>query len=368
MRHHISFKGVDKKSKGEIKDIISKYKDQLVHILGSLKDSDVSLRGVLEKHGTRELYRFLLHLHLPRRKVLSVHEEGDNVRQVIKEAFAELERQVTRVKSRIKNEHLWKRKARRKALRYQNKGAVVEEQAPACEPTTPWDWFDQVREWLPALYDFSRREIIYLQNSDDLLPTDIQPDELVDEVLVEAYKNQDAKPEQLDLRAWLFQLAIQVLDREVEKSRNRRLAISLEEEVPDDEIDEHIYEFYQPDEVLKIEDLIGVVDHVPEEEVDTLMRMQHLAQPALAQLPHTWRRAALLHHLAELPIPDIAQILALEEQKVHDLLGLALNFVSERIRQGQVEGDVDLHLVLTTCIRCTSPASLVAEMDDKFNQ
>ena len=368
MRHHISYKGLDKKSRMEIDTLVSQYKDHLARILELWDTRDVSMRGLVEKHTSRKLYRFILHLHLPRRKVLSVHEEGDNIQNVIKEAFTELGRKVDRIKSRVRNEHLWKRKARRKLLRSQKQARIIEEKTPGKEPATPKLWFGQIQKWLPHLYDFSRREIIYLQNSNDLSPEDIQPDELVDEVLVTAFENLDKKPEQLDLKAWLFQTAIHILDQEVEKSRTRRLTISLEEVVPDKNIDENIYDFYQPDEVLTIEELIGIEEHVPQDEAEQLLKMQLLAQPALAQLPHIWRRAALLHHQAGLSIPEVAMILALEEQKVMDLMNSARDFLSERIRQGDVEMETDLRLILKTCIRFTSPASLVDELKEKFSK
>ncbi len=365
MRIHTSYQGVDKTQKKSIRHLVRELADKLEGKLGTLAQHDVSLKGTLQKHGQKkDLYRFGANLHLLH-KIVSADEEGSEPAALVRKVFDELERQALRYKSRIKNEHEWKRKARRKPL-----SVLVEaaEQAPAPAQgvtSDPAEWFEQLRPHLDDLYDFARREITYLQAIDDLRPDDIQPDELVDAVLVASWEQRGSKPDDLDLRAWLHQLAIDLLDREVEESQKRRLAISTEEVIEDEDIDTNLYEFYQPDEVLKVEDLIGVPEQLPEIEAKQVLLEQQQAQPAMAQLPRTWRRAALLHHTAGFPVPTVASILRREVAAIEELLSIVARFLAERTDSAALPGGARIERVMTvSSFAC--PPELQQEQQQKF--
>jgi ribosome-associated translation inhibitor RaiA/DNA-directed RNA polymerase specialized sigma24 family protein len=367
MRIHISFQGVDKALKKSIRGLVRELAERLEGKLGTLAQHDVSLKGTLQKHGQKkDLYRFGATLHLLHR-IIPADEEGSEPAALVRKVFDELERQAMRYKSRIRNEHEWKRKTRRKPL--------VDIAAPAGDTAAaagdeaaindPAEWFRQIRPHLDDLYDFARREITYLQAVDDLRPDDIRPDELVDAVLVTSWERRHDQPADLDLRAWLHQLAIDLLDQEVEASQQRRLAISTEEVIEDEDIDTDLYEFYQPDEVLKVEDLIGVPEQLPEIEAKQALLEQRQAQPALAQLPRSWRRAALLHHGAGFPVPVVAEILRSEVAAIEELLSIVARFLAERTDTLALPGGAQIERVLK--LRAFScPPELQQEQQQKF--
>jgi len=367
MRIHISYQGVDKALKKSIRQLVRELADKLEGKLGTLAGHDASLKGTLQKHNhKKDLYRFGANLHLLHR-IISADEEGSEPAVLVRKVFDELERQAMRYKSRLRNEHEWKRKARRKPLA--DIAAAAGESASAQGGETmisdPADWFRQIQPCLDDLYDFARREITYLQATDDLRPDDIQPDELVDAVLVASWDRRGDKPADLDLRAWLHQLAIDLLDEEVEASQQRRLAISTEEVIEDEDIDTDLYEFYQPDEVLKVEDLIGVPEKLPEIEAKQVLLEQRQAQPALAQLPRSWRRAALLHHGAGFPLPVVASILRREVAAIEELLSIVARFLAERTDSVALPGGARIERVMT--VRGFScPTELQQEQQQKF--
>ncbi len=363
MRMHISFQGIDKEQKKPIRRLVRELTDQLESKLGSLAEHDNSLKASLQKHNNRkDLYRFGAHLHLLH-KIVSADEEGSDPATLVRKVFEELERQAMRYKSRLKGEHNWKRKARRKALDLAAPAASGADE-DATQPS-PAGWFEQLRPHLDDLYDFARREITYLQAVDDLRPDDIQPDELVDAVLVASWDRRSEQPEELDLRAWLHQLAIDLLDEEVAASRERRRAISTEEVIEDEDIDTNLYEFYQPDEVLKVEDLIGVPEQLPEIEAKQILLEQRQAQPAVAQLPASWRRATLLRHRAGFAPRTVAAILRLELAVVDQLLSMAEQFLAARTVSRALPEGVRIERVFQQPLQ-TCPPELVQEQQQKF--
>jgi len=187
--------------------------------LGRLARKNPTLRGAIRKHGSRQLYRIGLSLHVPG-KTLATREEGEDAANIIRQGFKELERLVARRKSLIKNEHLWKRKQRRREL----KAAPIKTAGNQELITRPPSWFAVIEPYLDDLYRLARREIALLQADGDLLPPDITPEELVDTVVVLSFEKQNEKPESMELKPWLYKIALDQLEEEIRKSRDNREA------------------------------------------------------------------------------------------------------------------------------------------------
>ena len=366
MKIQITYKGFDKKDKKDLKKFITEKAANLEHKLGDLIRADTCLRGTLEKHNKMPLTRLGLTLHLPK-KDIAAEEEGEEVRDIITKVFDELERQGQKYKSRLKNHHLWKRKARRKQLSFQL-AEIASQQAEAPlkeqEKQQASNWFDEVRPHLDSLYDFAKREITYLQATGDLTPADILPDELVDETIVMAFDNRDEKPEGLSDKGWLFKLALDILDREIEKSRQQQQATSLETVIPEEDIDTQIYEFYQPDEVLKLEDLIPVSADTPEAAAQqTEQRQLH---GSLSQLPRNWRRARILHDTVGFEPTEIAAILALEISTVENLLSMAERFIADHAGQTGQFVSFSVTAAMQSVAKTAYSPELLSELEHKF--
>ncbi len=365
MRIQITYKGFEKQDKKALKEKIIEKVTDLEKKLGSLADGDVSIRGTLEKNAKHKLFRFGVTLHLPH-KMIAADEEGENITEVISKTFSELDRQAQKHKSRLKKEYLWKRVSRRKKL----KSKVLDAQLVGNQPvmTRSESWFDSIKPHLDDLYHFAVHEITYLQAVGDLVADDMLPDELVDAVIVSAFERQNEKPENLETKAWLYQLAVDILEKEIEESRQRRKAISLQTVIPDEDIDTNIYEFYQPDEVLKVEDLLGVSANIPEVEKSQAMAEQALAQPAMTNLPRNWRRAAMLHHALGFSTAEVASIMRMEQAMVDDLLKLAARFMVDRTTGAEVPEGVQIQRYLELTVKKTLPQSNFDELQGKFKE
>lgn len=364
MKYRIDFRNVNKATRATLCNLIEEHIAHLEKRINTFANKDLRLHGAVQKHGGQELYRVGLSIHLPGR-ILSAEEEAENATAALAEAFSELERQALRHKSRIKHEHLWKRKSRRRELRARKAATGTDTAVVAATALQPSGWFDQVEPWLDGLYDFARHEITYLQDRGDLSPDDILPDELVDSVVVAAWERQSEKPDSLELRAWLYQLAIEILDEEVRQHAQRERSISMESVVSRgyDPDDDSIYEFYQPDDLLRVEDLIGAND----EQIE----YQRYLPPVLARLPRVWRRALLLHELFDLPQEQVADVLNLERAATEAIVANAERFIiahlSELKEAGLVAGVERLDTALKQLLRGGYPRLFHDELKEKFS-
>ncbi len=366
MKIQITYKGFDKKDKKDLKKFIAEKASELEHKLGDLIRTDTCLRGTLEKHNKIPLVRLGLTLHLPK-KDIAAEEEGEENREIIAKVFDELERQGQKYKSRLKNHHLWKRKSRRRQLSFQLAEMTSQQAAaPAGEQEKQQasGWFDVIRPHLNSLYDFARREITYLQTSHELTPADILPDELIDETIVMAFENRHEKPENLSDKGWLFKLALDILDREIEKNRQRQQTASLETVIPEEDIDTEIYEFYQPDEVLKLEDLIAVSAETPE--AATVQTEQQTLHGSLSRLPRNWRRARILYDTVGFEPTEIAAIMAMETAAVESLLAMAEQFIADHAQQTGRFVSFSVTAAMQSVVKTDYSSELLSELEQKF--
>ena len=117
----------------------------------------------------------------------------------------------------------------------------------------------------------ARHEIVYHVNVGDLDEDWIRPEELVGETLTRAWRQRRHKPEALSLKAWLAGVLLRTAD-DIAARRRRMLqveeAVSLEDPAPEPptyDDDEEFWEWYQPDDFTKWEDVLADDAATPEE-------------------------------------------------------------------------------------------------------
>ncbi|WP_456473567.1 hypothetical protein [Desulfolithobacter sp.] len=371
MLHQLSYRNIDKQEKGKLKELVHEQVQDLKEKMGGLARRNPTLYGTIQKHGSRQLYRMGLSLHIPG-KTLVVQEEGDKAENVLRKGFKELERLVARQKSLMKNEHFWKRRQRRLDLKTAPPATTDNQKTLS----SPQSWFAIVEPFLNDLYRLARREITYLQASGDLLPSDITPEELVDAVVVLSFEKQNKKPENIQLKPWLFKLALDQLEEEVRKSRNSREFLHLEEKVTtregaisDDE--SWLYDFYQPDEVLSLEDLIAYPGDLSPEEITALAEEQKHVQPALANMPRIWRQALWLIHGEKIEPEQVSLILDTPVASLERITQRAETFLRGRLAdKGLVEWaatEKSLTLLFHVPASQELDTAFRSELSNKFN-
>jgi DNA-directed RNA polymerase specialized sigma24 family protein len=90
---------------------------------------------------------------------------------------------------------------------------------------------------------------------------------------------------------------------------------------------DEILDFYQPDEDLKLEDIVPDIEvPTPEQSVEA-KELQLLVRSLHAQMPREWRRPLLLHHVGGRPEARSQKPLSRPEMEVRRILERAREYL-----------------------------------------
>jgi RNA polymerase sigma factor (sigma-70 family) len=166
-------------------------------------------------------------------------------------------------------------------------------------------FFSVVGRYLDNLQHFVRHQLAYAQAVGDLRPGELDTEDVVDAILLRAYREFVKTPPAAPLRRWLFGLAREQVATEIQRQKawRERTPLRTEHDVPETPPEEavstlgdEILDFYEPDEDLKLEDIIPDLDAQSPEEEAARSELRQCVDVALAGLPREWRRALLLRY------------------------------------------------------------------------
>jgi RNA polymerase sigma factor (sigma-70 family) len=201
-------------------------------------------------------------------------------------------------------------------------------------------FFERIAGHLEHVCEFVRHQIAYAEATGDLTPGELTPDEAVDEVLLRAYREFDAEWDEGRLRARLVELARETVAAAVKRSRawHRRTPARIETDIPDvppsewvTTLGEERLEFYEPDEDLKLEDVLPDLEMPTPEDVAATRELRECISAALKALPREWRRAVLLRGVEGLHGTQLAKALGKTPPETHRLLDHARHDLRQRL-------------------------------------
>ncbi len=342
MQLRITFKNIDSVSHASIEQRLRDlFAERIAPTLEEhFPTESIRLFGIVEKsRHHRHLYRVALRLHLPPRKILVAREDDFDLEVAAREAFNELERQVRRHLSRLRNEAAWKRKGRREALRR------LKAQLAGAAPEQRQTFIEAVRPQLRRLENVVRRELAYLRATGDLAPDYPAVRDVLDEALVRAQRQWQPSLDAQALFRVLLRQVIDVLAEEVVRFRRSEEAASLEgsalRDVLADTGEDWRTEYWQPDEVLRIEDLVPSEENGdPEQALEHAEAVGFLLH-ALRQLPTRWRRAVTLTQMEALSEEEVAELLATGPETLRAWLDHADAFLRAKLEEAGLEAPVE---------------------------
>ena len=197
-----------------------------------------------------------------------------------------------------------------------------------------------VGQQLKPLYHVVRHQLRYLESIGDVLPGELTADEVVDAVLLRAYREFVRDPRERKVKSWLLALAREHLKDEVArlKAWRARTPVRIEQDYPDtpptewvSSLGDDALDFDEPDQDLKIEDVLPDLDvTMPEEHAET-HELRWCVSIALAGLPDEWRRALLLRHADGLAVGEVAKTLGRSEQETRHILERARDYLRQKL-------------------------------------
>lgn len=330
MKQHVRFKNISEPSHAGLRDEVASLAErQLERHLADMQPDLVRLYAIIEKNRHHDVYRVALRLHVPSR-ILVAREDGYELRGVLQAAFDELERQLERHLEHLRRSHEWRGKERRAELR---RLKATLKALPEVERKGFAVWAEP---HLGSLTEFVRRELTYHRANGDLPPDEPTVLDIVDETLVRAANAPNQRTGARKPETVLRRITIETLADAIERARRERPdRLSLEARPPADAMallsEDELFEFYQPDEVLRIEDLVPAPDAEPPEDIIEREETRSYVYRLLARLPVSWRRAWLLHHIDGREIGDVADILDVEPDQAEDWAAQATSFLAAHL-------------------------------------
>jgi RNA polymerase sigma factor (sigma-70 family) len=207
------------------------------------------------------------------------------------------------------------------------------------------EFFAQLNRYMNGLYRYARHLLRYYEALGDLPPGQIDVDDIVDTAVLGAYRELGkagasrtlSKDE--DLRKRLMRIARCYVQNEAGRMVARgEQTISKEEDVsqssPEEEVTlqgEEIFEFFEPDEDLKVEDVVPDLDvPTPEQAVETA-EWQQCVSSALDGMPAEWRQALTLRFGKALKGAALARALGKPQSETSRILARARAYLRQRL-------------------------------------
>ena len=121
--------------------------------------------------------------------------------------------------------------------------------------------------------------------------------------------------------------------------QDREEFVHLEEDIPETPPEEEVVtlgeetlDFYQPDEDLRMEDVVAdPTAETPEQVAESHEAVQQFVNQILTELPRAWRDAFVLTRVQGFSTAEIAEIFAQPEKKVKQNLQQAENALKKKL-------------------------------------
>ena len=248
MNVHISYK-ISKTP--DLEKLINQQVGKLGRYLRVFRPDLVHLKGIVEENSAREGFVVSLNLRLPSAQ-MAARESGATPTASLKTAFDAVTEQLKKHKEQLRDHH--KRRRGRDAERVGAGTVPFEETIAAIKPETisASDISNYVDANLPRLKRFVQRELDFCEREGQILPGQVVVDDVVGEVIVDAFGEQHDKPERIKLEPWLYRLAKQAIDRLSSENREER-HVAQEDAIPDPSAD-------TPEELAARYELINLVE------------------------------------------------------------------------------------------------------------
>lgn len=315
-----AFRNLDRHGQQRAPEVIEEEVRQLEPHLIRFRENLVRLEVVASQTRGKTRIKGGPRLQLPS-GVIAAQEEGFEIEPVLRKAFADLRQRVDRHVARLKHESEYKRSARRRRI-----GAPLAPARDAAEAERRQLFFDLIEDHLDTVYDTVRRELTYLECSGSVPAGYLSVRDIVDATILKGLARFEDRPSEFSVGDWLKRLAFESIEEESRAARRAvpedAASIEAEPEAPAEdptEADQAMFEFYQPDEVLMLEDLIaddGGTD--PETEVDR-HKIAMALHRAIADLAPVERRVLYRMYLEDATIAETADLFGLTETEVAEI-------------------------------------------------
>jgi RNA polymerase sigma factor (sigma-70 family) len=338
MSTHMVFNGIDPALKARLQTYWGERLPRLQRLLSHYRPDLLEIRLTVSHRGRESRnggYEVRGVIHLPTGTIAAEADDETPLAAVDRVADT-LVAEIKRHKERVRRDFVYKRKNRQRAD-LSASGPMLERDAGEGRRE---DFFQLLRPQLRLLRDYARRELKVLESQGLLHRGEVTVDDLLDEVVLQAWQRFADRPRRLRLDLWLTELLHDVLERWIKQEARRHA--SLEEKAGETtpagapQVDEPEWwaSLMGEDETFTLGDLIPDAEATPawdqlgeEEQEDRLGSL-------LAELHPAQRQAFLLHALEGYNTAEIAMIQDRPEGQVKADIEAARKTLRDRLLAG----------------------------------
>ena len=277
-----------------LENLVERKSGKARRMLPTFRSHDLDLNVTLEKLSKGKQYQTTLVLTTPQ-TAIRVEDIEENAASSLVQAFEELFRRIKKFKSQLNRERYWKKETAT---------------ATAGTLSTRREEVESVISGnLEKIENYIRRELFHRALVDNFPPGVLQPQALVDEIFLEVSANVLAKPENVTMEQWMFSIARETVNRKIQGLEVAREQPHIEESrVETAQWDDEVLNFYQPDEALRLEDLLKDDHCTTPEELLAREETEEQVQKAVASLPRSVRESFVLFALEGFNSDEVAMI------------------------------------------------------------
>lgn len=273
--------------------LIGKQCAKVRRILPTFAPQDLYLHVTIEKK-PRSQYETALVLTTPQTSIRTEEIEANPSTSILR-AFHELLRRIKRFKSHLGHEHTRHHRPLRKVENLSTERLLDLEAA--------------INSNLGKLENYIRRELYSQVVQMNLSPGLIEVAALVDEVFLEVSARAAEQPQDLSVEQWMFQLAHRKLKERLNDLQSHQEDLSVEEtsEIVS-QWDDETFNFFQPDESLRLEDLLVDESSTNPEELMESEEAEQLVHKLVARLSDSIRESFVLFAIEGFAADEVAMI------------------------------------------------------------
>lgn len=317
----------------DLEQLLQRLTSKLERLLTVFQPDLVQLHGRLVKNTAREGVVCTLNLRLPTGQ-FTAEDSAATAQAALRIAGEELIEQMKTHKQKLHDEQIRRGQIRQGRLRSAEAFAaavpVVAVVSAVAVEQRRQDLSRYVSANIEHLRRFVDRQIQLKEHLGELRPGQVDPTEVLDEMIASALAEQ-GNPERLERERWFYLLAVNAIRRLSSTEAEEPAALSLEGDVAIDEAAlAERQEFFQPDAEVQLQDIIPDRGMATPEEIAYSNEMLTLLEVALEHLTPQQREDLVLFALEGFTVAELSLLSQRPPEAIRGTLSEARRQLSQQ--------------------------------------
>lgn len=319
-----------------LKKLIERKIIKINKILDTFGSDLKNLRIILEKNNKKRIYTSHITLSLPT-KTFNINKMGYSAIEAVSKSFRTLHQKLVAHKEKLKHEDEYKRERtpsrKLPLIQYYSEDEKVELEVSKHKRKLLEKISNKLNKFIFYINDYL---LILEEDYKKSLIDQIQPEEIIDAAILDALDECTIKDDLVSLENKIYKHITQRVQQKIDELMNNN-KIPLEARVRNEDIDEDLYEYYQPDVYWHVEDIFEDPNEIlPEEIIEDDELMQNLKK-VMKDIPIKLRQIFYLYYIQGYNVDDLKIILNKSSEETQKLLNELNEYLKKKVNQNVLQ-------------------------------